>query len=100
MSSYIRVRYLRPDGSNAPTFDSCVINQPQDNFIDAVDVILKRGFFIPSTPSRYPDPQECSQDRERLITPGAIMSVTLCDERGWSKHDLKQYHKSTGHKKE
>ena len=98
MSSYIRVRYLRSDGRNAPTFDSCVLSLSsigQDTYYapSIVGLFLTHGFAVPTTPHRSPDPEE-------IIMPAAIMSVTPCDERGWSNYDREKHHESIGHKKE
>jgi hypothetical protein len=80
---YVRVRYLKSDGHNAPMFDSCVLAPATHDLAGTVRCLLESGFTVPAAPDRSPDEEE-------IIMPGAIMSVTPCNERGWSKHDNKR----------
>ena len=78
---YLSIQYLRHNGLGVPAFDSYVIEMPSDLFTLelAVAAILKHGF-------RRLNTEHTSYDEQQWITPGAIMSITPCDERGYSDH--------------
>ena len=81
---YVRIRYLTHGGTGMPLFDSYVLAcQDTQTFQHTLDSLRSFGFSMEASRSRFPDPEE-------RIMPGAIMSVTPCNERGWSDHDIKR----------
>jgi hypothetical protein len=93
---YLRIRYLRANGFHAAVFDSYVLLLDPVNRSDSVSwtaseairALLKQGFRRVSKQG-----DGTNYDPDELISPGAIMSITLCDERGYSKHDLEEQSK-------
>ena len=75
---YLNIEYLRRNGVGDPTFDSYVM-ETELYMPEAVAAVLECGF-------RRVNTENTSYDEEQWITPGAIMSITPCDERGYSKH--------------
>jgi hypothetical protein len=89
---YLRIRYLRANGFQAAVFDSYVLKVVRDGWSDsdATHALMKQGF---RRVSEAGDGTRRDYDEEELICPGAIMSITPCDERGYSQHDLEQQKK-------
>jgi|GEM_PF-4190936 hypothetical protein len=77
---FVRIQYLTRDGAGDPTFDSYVAAMGECTIDEAILQLLRDGFTRFNTERTPCDEEEC-------IMPGAIMSVTPCDERGYTKHD-------------
>ena len=76
---FVRIRFITHDGNMNPTLDSYVMKESLHSCIDEgyLRYLTTNGF----TRVGRGDPEE-------RIMPGAIISVTPCNKRGYSVWDL------------
>jgi hypothetical protein len=84
---HVRIRYANRDGNGRPVFDSYVKEYDDSMGVQgALRNLMAEGFTRKASENYWPDEEE-------VIAPSAILSVTPCNERGYTKHFLAQMKK-------
>ena len=81
---HIRIEYIRSRNQGAIYTDTYVLDCMTLPVTIMTDTVLANGFY------RSNKDETTNYDPAKLITPGAIISITPCTARGYSNHDLAQ----------